>query len=133
MALFVTVVYDANILYPAALRDLFMRLAQAGLVRARWRHVLAAAIQAGASIIVTSNLKDFPRSELARHGIRPLHPDELLLSLLELHLAEVCAVVKKWRQSLHSPSRTARDLLATLQRQGLARSVQRLEQHIALL
>lgn len=97
------------------------------------RHVLAAAIQAGASIIVTSNLKDFPRSELARHGIRPLHPDELLLSLLELDLAEVCAVVKKWRQSLHSPSRTAKDLLATLQRQGLARSVQRLEQHIALL
>jgi hypothetical protein len=32
----VTAVYDANILYPAPLRDLFIRLAQAGLVRARW-------------------------------------------------------------------------------------------------
>lgn len=31
-----TVLYDANILYPAPLRDLFIRLAQAGLVRARW-------------------------------------------------------------------------------------------------
>ena len=31
-----TAVYDANILYPAPLRDLFIRLAQAGLVRARW-------------------------------------------------------------------------------------------------
>ena len=29
----VTAVYDANILYPAPLRDLFMRLAQAGLLR----------------------------------------------------------------------------------------------------
>lgn len=28
-------VYDANILYPAPLRDLFIRLAQAGLVRAK--------------------------------------------------------------------------------------------------
>ena len=31
-----TAVYDANILYPAPIRDLFIRLAQAGLVRARW-------------------------------------------------------------------------------------------------
>jgi hypothetical protein len=31
-----TAVYDANILYPAPVRDLFIRLAQAGLVRARW-------------------------------------------------------------------------------------------------
>src|SRR5712691_1990601 len=32
----VIAVYDANILYPAPLRDLFIRVAQAGLVRARW-------------------------------------------------------------------------------------------------
>ena len=30
------VVYDANVLYPAQLRDLLMRLAVAGLVRAHW-------------------------------------------------------------------------------------------------
>ena len=112
-----TAVYDANILYPAPLRDLFIRLAQAGLVRARWtetihdewlrnvlkdnpqlsperlartrtlmneavrdclvtgyeelidsltlpdpddRHVLAAAIRAGAGVIVTYNLDGLP-------------------------------------------------------------------------
>ena len=32
----VIAVFDANILYPAPLRDLFIRLAQAGLVRGRW-------------------------------------------------------------------------------------------------
>ncbi|MGY1820499.1 PIN domain-containing protein [Geodermatophilus sp. SYSU D00079] len=31
-----TVVYDANVLYPSLLRDLLIRVAQAGLVRARW-------------------------------------------------------------------------------------------------
>ena len=31
-----TVVYDACTLYPAPLRDLLMRLAQSGIVRARW-------------------------------------------------------------------------------------------------
>ncbi len=29
-------VYDANILYPAPIRDLFIRLAHAGLVQAKW-------------------------------------------------------------------------------------------------
>ncbi|MFO0927368.1 MAG: PIN domain-containing protein [Gemmataceae bacterium] len=36
----VTAIYDANILYPAPLRDLFIRLAQAGLVRARWTEAI---------------------------------------------------------------------------------------------
>jgi len=33
-------IYDANILYPAPLRDLFIRLAHAGLVRARWTDMI---------------------------------------------------------------------------------------------
>ena len=28
--------YDANVLYPSTLRDLLIRLAQAGLVQAKW-------------------------------------------------------------------------------------------------
>src|SRR4051794_33154958 len=36
----VTAVYDANILYPAPLRDLLIRIAQAGLVRARWTETI---------------------------------------------------------------------------------------------
>ncbi len=36
----VTAVYDANILFPAPLRDLFIRLAQAGLVRAKWTETI---------------------------------------------------------------------------------------------
>jgi len=35
-----TAVYDANILYPAPIRDLFIRLAQAGLVRAKWTETI---------------------------------------------------------------------------------------------
>jgi hypothetical protein len=30
------VTYDANVLYPSTLRDLLIRIAQAGLVQARW-------------------------------------------------------------------------------------------------
>ncbi|MCE9555164.1 MAG: PIN domain-containing protein [Planctomycetes bacterium] len=35
-----TTIYDANILYPAPLRDLFIRLAQAGIVRAKWTETI---------------------------------------------------------------------------------------------
>ncbi|AOY69865.1 hypothetical protein ARZXY2_298 [Arthrobacter sp. ZXY-2] len=35
-----TVVYDANVLYPSALRDLLVRVAQSGLVQARWTEVI---------------------------------------------------------------------------------------------
>ena len=33
-------VYDANILYPAPLRDLFVRIAQSGLVQAKWTETI---------------------------------------------------------------------------------------------
>ena len=42
------------------------------------RHVLAAAIRAGAQAIVTFNLKDSPTSSRSKYGIEALHPDGLL-------------------------------------------------------
>lgn len=41
------------------------------------RHVLAAAIKGRADLIVTANLKDFPRSKPAPWGIEAQHPDEI--------------------------------------------------------
>ena len=35
-----TVVYDANVLYPAPLRDLLIRIANTGVVRARWSDII---------------------------------------------------------------------------------------------
>src|SRR4051812_16391042 len=40
------------------------------------RHVLAAAIEAQASIIVTSNLRDFPNDALAPWNVRAQSPDD---------------------------------------------------------
>lgn len=186
----VTAVYDANVLYPAPLRDLFIRLAHAGLVRARWteaihdewvrnvladnpalspdrlartrslmneavrdclvtgyeelignlslpdpddRHVLAAAIRADAEVIVTFNLKDFPAGVLGNYNIEAQHPDDFLRSLFDAGPGYVCAAVKRQREGLRNPPKTAEELLATFESQGLVQTVARLRQFVELL
>jgi predicted nucleic acid-binding protein len=189
----VTAIYDANVLYPAPLRDLFMRLAHAGLVRARWteaihdewmrsvladnpslstdrlartrslmneavrdslvtnyehlietvflpdpddRHVFAAAIHAGAEVIVTFNLKDFPASALAAHNIEAQHPDEFLLALFDAVPGPICAAVKRQRENLRNPRnppKSSEELLATFEGQGLVQTVARLRPFVELL
>ncbi len=42
-------------------------------------HVLATAISAQCTAIISMNLKDFPRQYLLEHGIEALHPDAFLL------------------------------------------------------
>jgi len=177
------VIYDACVLYPAPLRDLLVRIAVTGIVRARWsaqildecfrnileerpdlkpenldrtralmsevvpdclvtgfeslvpaltlpdandRHVLAAAIHAGAQVIVTFNLKDFPTTALEPHGIEAKHPDDFVIDVIDLAPGLVAKVVSDQAKSLKSPPRTVPELLDTFAAQGLPQSVAKL-------
>lgn len=176
-------VYDANVLYPASLRDFLIRLARSGLVGARWsdrihdewirnllvnrpdltteqlertrrlmdaavpgavvegyerhvagldlpdpddRHVLAAAIEAGATVIVTFNTKDFPPRFVAPHGIVVRHPDAFVLELLERDPEALYAVVRAHRSALRKPPMTVDEYLGQLDRTGLKNTVEHL-------
>jgi len=59
------------------------------------RHVLAAAIAGGASVIVTFNLRDFPAEALSPHGVEALHPQENLLALWAIHPGLLAAKLAK--------------------------------------
>ena len=48
------------------------------------RHVLAAALKSNCEVIVTFNLKDFPRETLSGYGIRAEHPSEFLINLYNI-------------------------------------------------
>lgn len=179
---------DANVLYPAGLRDFFMRLTLQGLLRARWsdrvheewmqavlrdfsnitrpqlertrdlmnryavgslvtgfehridhltlpdpddRHVLAAAIHCRAEVILTRNLKDFPASVLGKHGLHAQAPDPFLHALLMANAESVIATARQHRANLINPPKTVEEYLASLEQQGLHRTVAALREYVA--
>ena len=175
-----TVVYDANVLYPAPLRDLLIRLARTRLFHGRWteqildevfaslaakrpdldrvalartrelmcaavpgcliegwqpmvnglnlpdpddRHVLAAAIRAGAQVIVTSNVRDFPSRVLETFDVEAQHPDVFVVGLIDLDPGAVVTVVHQQRKDLIRSPISLPALLDLLERQGLVQSI----------
>lgn len=86
------------------------------------RHVLAAAIEGGANLILTDNWRDFPRATLAPHGLRAITPDDFVMQLW-LNAPEDVAeeVAAQW------PDVTGRDLRRALRKAGLPRLGKALE------
>jgi hypothetical protein len=95
---------------------------------AKDRHVLAAAVRCQAGVIVTLNLKDFPKDALDPFGIEAQHPDEFVSYLFDLHPGPVCAAVKAQRLALKNPAMNVDEFLDSLLAQGLASTVASLRQ-----
>jgi predicted nucleic acid-binding protein len=94
------------------------------------RHVLAAAIHGGASIIVTFNLRDFPADVLAPHGIEAQHPDTFVSALLSEYPHDALAALHEMHLDLKNPPVSMPELLASLARLGLAQMVTELHRLI---
>jgi len=58
------------------------------------RHVLAAAVVGGADIVVTANLRHFPKSTCSPHGILVQSPDEFLCDALSTRPGVMVAVIR---------------------------------------
>ncbi len=91
------------------------------------RHVLAAAIRAGAQLIVTFNRKDFPGKILNRFGIEAVDPDTFVEQQMDLHEAAVLSVAKSHRAALSNPPKSPDEYLGTLSAQGLIVTASRLQ------
>ncbi len=95
------------------------------------RHVLAAAIRCGASVIVTDNLRDFPKQALAEFSIEAQHPDDFVLAALEAFPELVVEAARNHRASLKNPPKTPDEYLAELDAQGLENSAIALREFLA--
>lgn len=76
------------------------------------RHVLAAAIAAGAESLVTINLKDFPDESCSPHGVTVMDPDVFLLELLAQDERACAAAVEREAARMRRPTMTAHEVLA---------------------
>ncbi|WP_402371559.1 hypothetical protein [Isoptericola rhizosphaerae] len=80
------------------------------------RHVLAAAVESGADVLCTSNLKDFPETIVDQYGFVVQHPDELLVGLIRSCPTEMLAVHRVSVTRL--PGATDSSTVAALRRAG---------------
>lgn len=81
---------------------------------AKDRHVLAAALSANATILLTQNTKHFPKAWLAERGIELLTPGELLVRLAAEHPDELR---QAHRLTVANSPKTEDAILATLELQ----------------
>lgn len=94
---------------------------------AKDRHVAAAAVAArrrsrvDSVTIITWNLKDFDRKDLAAAGVVAETPEAFLCRLLTDSPAEVIAAFMRMRDNLQNPPKTVQECADTLAAQGLKR------------
>jgi len=93
------------------------------------RHVLAVAIRSKAPLIVTHNLNDFPQDALSVYQIEAISPDDFALRVIDYDHDGFLDTVAKHRAGLTRPAKTVDEFLATLQKQGLTKTVAFLQKH----
>lgn len=85
-------------------------------------HVLAAAIEAGAAVIVTFNLRHFPRSVPQPHGMFAASPDAVVAELLRKEPRLCCDAISARRRGFRRPPISAGEYLEMLARADLPRT-----------
>lgn len=78
------------------------------------RHVLAAAVMSRSQVIVTSNIKDFPKQTLEPFGVEAQTPDEFLTHLFYLNPTLMMEILSEQAGDLDDPPLTVPEVLAVL-------------------
>jgi predicted nucleic acid-binding protein len=96
-------------------------------------HVLAAAIHCKSSVIVTENLRDFPRERVWKYEIDVRSGDEFIADTIDLDYSKSIAAIAKLRSGLKRNPMTAADLLERWRANGLVETVEILYPHMSRL
>ncbi|MES2330528.1 MAG: PIN domain-containing protein [Bacteroidota bacterium] len=109
-----------NRAFPDANTDQYQhRIAQLSLPDPNDRHVLAAAIEADAELIITFNLKDFPDDILEKHGIEAVHPDNFIEELIQENTDTAFDAFEQQLARLRNPPLSREYVLEKLSQCGL--------------
>lgn len=88
------------------------------------RHVLAAAIACRASVIVTDNLRDFPRDVLSDFEIEAVSADSFIADIVDLYGADAVAALRTMRERFRDPAIDADRLLNLMIARGLKQTAE---------
>jgi len=83
------------------------------------RHVLAAAIKVNANIIVTNNLKDFPKDCLAAFGLTARSADDFLADIIDLNHERAVEAFRRMVVNRRNPAMDEYRVLENLRKNGL--------------
>ncbi len=97
------------------------------------RHVLAAAIQTKAAVIVTENSGDFPAEVLARYDIEAVGADDFIADILDLAGSEAVAALRLMRERFQNPAITPGSLIRKIEQRGLTQTADLLTAYEDLL
>jgi len=89
-------------------------------------HVVAVALAARASVIVTANIRDFPAAVLAPPDIRTQKPDDFVVTLAGGDIAQVIQAVRTILGRLRRPPLSAEEYLVVLARHDLGQTASRI-------
>jgi hypothetical protein len=94
------------------------------------RHVVAAGIASGASVIITWNLRDFPPTELRKYGLRRTTPDRFLTGIYNKLPDVVIASLANARRNLTKSVTSAMEFVEILREQRLTQLAKRVGKHL---
>jgi predicted nucleic acid-binding protein len=97
------------------------------------RHVLAAAIQTRAAVIVTGNVKHFPSEYLEGLDLKASTADEFLSDVIDLYTPGAVAALRTMRQRFKRPEMDAETLLRRMEAAGLTETVNLLIREVDFL
>lgn len=96
-------------------------------------HVIAAAVKTQANVIVTENLKDFPADELAQFNLDIHSADHFIADTITLDEGKAVAAIRRMRERLKRPEKTAEQILLDMEAEGLTETVDTLRRHVESL
>ncbi len=94
------------------------------------RHVTAVGVRAHAQVIVTSNLKHFPRASLTPYNMEAQSPDEFLMNLYGIDPLTMVQLVIDQAADLKKRPITPQQLLDKMDRIGLKTFAQTIRVHL---
>lgn len=84
-------------------------------------------------MIITFNLRDFPKRILDGYEIEAVHPDAFIVDLIESSPDIVFQAVKHLRKALKNPPKTVAEYLTILEKQQLPRTAKILHENTSYI